>query len=383
MKKSWQRFCAVVRKETIQLIRDKSTLTLMLCIPVMELFLLAYCAVFTAKNISMVVYDQSHDSESRSLINSFANSGYFQVTGSVMTEKDVISQLESGKSSIGLVIPPDLGSKVSRGEGSVSLVMDGADLYTLASSYLSAKSIIQNYSLGMVVKQVQNAGMTDSRLANLSELPITTSVQTLYNPNREDLQFIIPGIVAIILQMFAIVGVAANLVREREMGGAEQLLATPVRPIENILGKMTPYVVLCFLELFIIHFFGRFLFGVRFRGNFGLYLLLSFVFVVASLAVGMFISTIAQNQNQVMQITGLICLLSFNLSGLVFSRLPMPTWTKIIGGLLPMTHFVPIVRGLMIKGVGFAAVKKNVAMLGLFCVVLLGFLPFISHKRLD
>ena len=197
------------------------------------------------------------------------------------------------------------------------------------------------------------------------------------------MDFIIPGIAAILLQMFAIVGISTTIVRERELGGAEQLLATPIRPLENILGKVVPYLGLSFLELLMIHAIGYFWFGVPFKGSLLLYAVLSLLFVVSSLSIGMFISIIATNQNQIQHITALILLLSFLLTGLVFSRIPMPLWTKIIGDLLPMTHFLPIVRGVLIKGVGIDALWVNVGALGAFCVFMLLLLPAITRKRLD
>ena len=356
---------------------------MMLVIPIIELFLLAYSAVFTIEHIPMAIFDQSQDQGSRELINAYTNSQFFDVAMTVSGNKEVVAAIDEGKVKAGLIIPSKLSEKIARGEGSVSFMLDGSDLFTLQSSFAAANVIAQQYSLQLLVKDIQNNEMVLP--ADPTEMSITTSVQTLYNPNREDLKFIIPGVVAIILQMFAIIGVATTIVRERELGGAEQLLATPIRPLENILGKIVPYIVLCLFELLLVHFFGHFWFGVEFKGSFWLYLLLSFIFIFSSLGIGMLISTLASNQNQIQQIAALILLFSFLLSGLVFSRMPMPEWAKFIGGLLPMTYFLPIVRGIMIKGVGISniALWKNVGVLFGFCAILLCTLPLLSRKRLD
>lgn len=378
MNKSFQRISAIVRKEIIHLRRDWHTLFMMLAIPVIELFLLAYSATFTAQHLPLAVFDQSRDRQSRAFIDNLVNSHYFDVVLVAGSEAEVIHALDAGRVKAGLVIPPNFSDDISRRDGKALLLLDGSDSYSLQSAYGAASSIAQKFSLNLTMESIQTSGQTAG-----GDLPITTLVQTLYNPTRADLFFIIPGLAGMLLQMFAIMGMAMTIVREREWGITEQMLATPTRPLENILGKMIPYFILTMFEMIVIHLIGYFWFSVPFRGNMFLYLALATVFALSSLNVGLLLSTITTSQKQVQTIGSLIMLLSFLLSGLIFSRIPIPLWTQLIGDLLPVTHFIPIVRGIMIKGVGISALWKNLAALSAFIVVLLGVMPLITRKRLD
>lgn len=383
MKKAWQHYSAVVRKETTMLIRDKFTLYMLISIPILELFLLAYSATFTVKHIPLAVYTESNEQTARDLVDAFSNSEFFDVAYTVHSEAEVIEKLNSGAAKAGLIIPQNFESQISRSEANVQLLLDGSDLYTLSSSEGAAQAILANLGLELTIRQLQENETTASAVSSFSNYPIVTSVQTLYNPNRGDLEFIIPGIVAIIIQMFAITGIATTIVRERELGSAEQLLATPIRPMENILGKMTPYLGLTLVEMLLIHALGVFWFKVAFNGNFLVYFLVSVLFSIASLGVGLVVSSIAQNENQVMQITALFILFSFMITGLIFSRLPMPWWTKLISDCIPMTYFLPIIRGFMVKGTGLAEASSSILSLAIFCLVILVLLPRLSKKRLD
>jgi ABC-2 type transport system permease protein len=379
MKKSLLRTWAVARKEIIRLRRDWHTLFMMLAIPVIELFLLAYSVTITIDHVPLVVFDQSHDEQSRQLVNSLTHSNFFDVVKTVNSQAEVIRAIDAGEAKAGLVIPPDLDASISRSEGKLLLLLDGSDSYSLQSAYGAASAIAQNYSLGLLVERLQQNGMAVTE----NSLPLNTSVQTLYNPSQDDLVFIIPGVAVMLLQMFAIVGIATTIVREREWGVAEQLLATPTRPMENILGKIIPYLALSFFEMLVIHLIGVFWFHVPFKGSILLYLALVVLYQISSLCLGLFISTIATTQRQVQMITALILLLSFLLTGLVFSRIPMPGWTQLVGDLLPATYFIPIARGIIVKGVGVSALWPNIVAVSLFIVILLPLLPLLSRKRMD
>jgi ABC-2 type transport system permease protein len=383
MNKSLQRIRAIVRREVIQLRRDWLTLFLTLAIPVIELFLLAYSATFTIQHLPLAVYDQSHDRRSRELIRSLTNSEYFDVVLYAGSQDEIMQAIDAGQVKAGLVLPLDFSGRIDQNDGSILLLVDGSDSFSLQSAYGAANSIVQAYSLDLVMENIKSQGISSTGLLNQSMLPVTTSVQTLYNPTRQDLVFIIPAVAAMLIQMFAIVGIAMTIVREREWGVAEQLLSTPIRPLENIIGKIIPYLGLTFFELCVIHLLGYFWFHVPFKGSVFLYLLLAFLFIASSLSVGLLISTVATTQKQIQQVTAFILILSFLITGLVFSRIPMPGWTKIIGALLPMTHFIPIARGIMVKGVGISSLWSNVGALGLFTLILFILLPILSRKRMD
>jgi ABC-2 type transport system permease protein len=383
MKKSLQRIRSVLVKEVIHLRRDWHTLFLMLAIPVIELFLLAYAATFTIQHLPMAVFDQSRDSQSRALIQSLVNSSFFDVTAAAQSQAEVVRLIDAGEVKAGLIIPPDLIGQVSHGEGEVLLLLDGADSFSLQSAYVAASSVIQNESIQLTLQALEANPDATGGASKENALPVTTIVETLYNPTREDLIFIVPGVAAMILQLFAIIGIAMTIIREREWGVAEQLLSTPIRPMENLLGKVIPYLGLAFFEMVIIHLIGNFWFDVPFKGSIPLYLALVVLFLCSSLSVGLFISTITTTQKQVQFITALILMLSLLITGIIFSRIPMPLWTQVIGAFLPLTHFIPIIRGIMVKGVGVGALWPNVSALFAFILVLFLLLPFVSQKRMD
>ena len=327
----------------------------------------------------LAVYDQSHDTQSRAFVDSLTNSGYFDLALNANSQAEIIKALDDGQVKIGVVIPSDLSQHIDRQTGTLLILLDGSDAYSLQSAYGAVNALAQKFSMDLPLQTLQENGLS----AGQNALPIDTSVQTLYNPSREDLYFIIPGVAAMLLQMFAILGIAMTIVREREWGVAEQLLATPTRPLENIIGKIIPYFALSMFEMVVIHALGYFWFGVPFKGSLPLYLVLAALFVSSSLCVGLLLSTIATTQKQVQTIGALILLLSFLLTGLIFSRIPMPWWTQLIGTVLPVTHFIPIVRGIMVKGVGLSALWPNVVALVLFNLILIVLLPVLSRKRMD
>jgi ABC-2 type transport system permease protein len=379
MNKSMQRILAVMRKEVIHLRRDWHTFSVMMAVPLIELFLLAYSATFTVKDLPLVVFDQSRDSQSRALIASLTNSVYFDLVKVAGSQAETVAAIDSGQAKAGLIVPPDFETDISRGDANVLLLLDGSDSFSLQSAYGAANAVTQNFGLHLTLETLEKGGS----LAGSVRLPITTSVQTLYNPVRDDLIFIVPAVAVVILQMFAIVGIAMTLVREREWGIAEQLLSTPIRPLENIVGKVVPYLALTLFEMIVIHLIGYFWFHVPFRGSVLLYLACAVLFMLSSLSLGLFLSTIAATQRQVQMVSSLILIFTFLLTGLVFSRIPMPAWTQAVGVLLPATHFIPIARGVIVKGVGIRAFWGNIGALVLFIVILTLSFQFLTKKRMD
>jgi ABC-2 type transport system permease protein len=349
----------------------------------MEMFLLAYSATFTVQHLPLVVYNPNNDVQSREFIHKVENSGFFDVTMSAQSQEEVKNAIDEGKVEAGLIFPPNFEEKVKQGDSEVIVILDGTDSFSLQSAFSSMEFIAQEYSTRLMMQNLSASGAQISALSENTDLPITTYVQTLYNPTRDDMVIIVPGTAVMIIEIFAIVSIAMTIVHEREMGVAEQLLSTPIRPLENILGKIVPYIVLTLTEFLIVHLIGYFWFKVPFKGNVLLYLVLSLLYAIACLSLGLFISTIASTQKQIQMIASMLLLLSFLLSGLVFSRVPMPAWSKVIGLLLPVTHFIPIARGIIVKGVGIGALWGNVIALILFSLIQFLLLPVLTRKRLD
>jgi ABC-2 type transport system permease protein len=381
--KRYQRLFALIRKETTQLLRDRRTLMFIIALPLIELFLFAYAVSLTVYHLPTAIVDQSHDSQSRSFIQALVNSQYFDATISLQNESQVVQAIDAGQVKAGLVIPPDFSASIERGNANVLILLDGSDSFSVQSGYSAASTIAQSFSLALTTQKVVRMGSASSSLAAAGSLPIVTSTRVLYNPDLKDLWFILPAIVGMIIQTLAVAQAALIVVKEREIGTIEQILATPVRPIELILGKMIPLLVIILIITSIILGLGVFWFGVAFQGSLWLYFWLALVFIGSSLGLGLLISTVARTQKQAQQISMVLMLFSMLLSGIVYPRNAMPLIPQLIGDLLPLTYFIRISRGIITKGVDLAFVWQDALVLAGYCLVVLLVASLSFKKRLD
>jgi ABC-2 type transport system permease protein len=383
MVKRIHRLAALIRKETIQLRRDPRTLMFIIALPLIELFLFAYAVSLTVYHLPTAIVDQSHDSQSRAFIQALVNSQYFDWTVSLQSEAQVIQAIDDGQVKAGVVIPPDFSADIERGNANVLIVLDGSDSFSVGSGYSAASTIAQKYSLGLTTEKISRMGTSSGAAASINTTPILTSTRVLYNPDLKDLWFILPAIVGMIMQTLAIAQAALIVVKEREVGTIEQILATPTRPLELILGKMIPLLVICLLVTGVILGLGVFWFGVPFVGSLGLYFFLSVVFIVSSLGVGLLISTVAKTQRQAQQMSMVIMLLSMILSGIVYPRSAMPAIPTFIGDLLPLTYFIRISRGIITKGVSLSFIWQDGLILVGYGLVVILVASLSFKKRLD
>jgi len=352
VRRSLQRLRALIYKETVQILRDRRSLMLFFLLPLIELFLFAYAVSITVTHLPTAVVDQSLDGRSRDFLHALVNSGNFDATLSLQNEGQVLQAIDSGQVKAGVVIPPDFERQVLRGQGSVLILLDGSDSFSVESGYNAASSIAQRYSLELTVENVPGGGASSLS----GGLPAATITRVLYNPDIKDLVFILPGLIALIMQIIIVTNSAMSIVREREAGTAEQLLATPARPMEVIIAKLVPGMGVAILDMAVILAIGIFWFRVPFQGDVGLLAALSVIFIISGMGLGLVISAVAQTQRQAQQLTGLIQLLAMLLTGFIYPRTTMPLWTRLIGDLIPLTYYVRIIRGIMTKGVGLAFV---------------------------
>jgi len=373
-----QRLWAIMLKEIIQTIRDWPKLLMIILLPVIELFLVAYMGDMQMEHIPMVVADLSLDTESRRLVAALESSNIFDAVMTVGSEVEVLRAIDEGMVYAGLVIPADLASAVDRGDAQVLILVDGSDSFVVQSSYVAAASIAQAYGMELMMEKVQRMGM-DSMIG----APIVTSARILYNPNMDSLIFLIPGLAAILLQLISVNATAMSVVREREHGTMEQILVTPTRPLELILGKMTPGILLVSIDLTIIITLGLYWFKVPFQGSIGLFLWLSVIFIVSGLGLGLLVSTIAGSQKQAQQQTSVLMLLTMMLTGLIYPRSTMPPVVQAVGSMIPATYFVRIARGIVTKGVGLTFLWRDVAVLVIYGVIILVIASGTFKKRLD
>lgn len=378
MRRRCGRIWALTKKESVQIMRDWRTLLLILLLPLVELFLFAYAVDLTVQHIPTVVADMSLDARSQELVDAMVISGYFDVVAHVEDEKQVLQTIDEGEARAGLVIPPDFAAQVERGEAQALVIIDGSDSFTVKSGYSAAMAVAQAKSMEMLVQKVERLGA-----GGMTSLPITTSTRVLYNPNMDDMIFIVPGIAAMLLQTMSISQAAITVVREREMGTFEQLLVTPIRPFELIVGKMMPNLLLIMLDMLILVAAGVFWFQVPFTGNFLLFIWLSALFIVSGLGLGLLVSTVAKNQKQAEQLSLFLMMLGILLTGIVYPRAPMPPIVRAVGDLIPATYFTRIARGIITKGVGFAFMRSDVLVLVVYTVVVVAVSTVTFRKRLD
>ncbi|UCG24144.1 MAG: ABC transporter permease [Chloroflexota bacterium] len=371
------RLGALIQKEIVQLLRDRRTLGIILAIPIIELVLFAYAVDLTVDHLPTAVADMSQDSQSQAVIDALTVSGFFDVKLALEGERDVVRAIDQGRVRAGIVIPPNFASQVERGEAQVLILLDGSDSFTVNSGYSAAAAIIQTHSLDLTQEKARQLGAT------ALTLPINSSARILYNPTMDDMIFILPAMGALLLQVMTINLTALSVVREREMGTLEQLLSTPSRPIELMIGKLLPNALLSGIALLGVIVAGIYWFGVPFRGDPWHFAWAALLFIVSGLGLGLLISTVAKTQKEAQQITMLLLMLSILLTGFIYPRSPMPDLVRAIGSFIPLTYFIRLTRAIYTKGVDISLLWSDVFALAVYGAVVMVVAAGTFKKRLD
>ena len=370
---------ALTKKELTQLVRDRGTFALILFLPVVELLLFAYAVSLTVDHIPTAVADLSLDAQSRAFVDALTVSGFFDVTLRVQDESQVIRAIDEGVVRAGIVIPPDFASQTERGGAQVLILLDGSDSFTVQSGYSAAAAIAQDRATQMLLEQFGRAGASGGVIT----LPVVTASHILYNPDMDDMVFLVPAIAAAILQLMSLGLTAMAVVRERELGTIEQLLVTPARPLELMVAKMVPNLLVSVFNLVFLMALSVFWFGVPFQGNPWLFGWLSLIFLASGLGMGLLISTMAKTQKQAQELTMLMVLLSLLLTGFIYPREPMPPVVRAVGNLIPLTYFIRIARGIITKGIGLEFLWTDALALVFYGVLMLVLASVTFKKRLD
>jgi ABC-2 type transport system permease protein len=372
------RLLSIIRKEFIQIFRDKRTLALILVIPIMQLFLLGYAATNDVRNVPLAVFDQSHSPEARALLDAYRAADYFSVAYAAGSEAEIQTLIERGEAKAGLIIPPDYAAQIKNGTAQVAFILDGSDP-TVASTALSAAQLIgQSHATGIMAEKISRSGQ------NFKVKPAVEVRTTVwYNPDLISAYFMIPGVIGMILFAITAILTATAVVRERERGTIEQLIVTPIRSWELVIGKIMPYTLLALFDTVEIIAVGHWWFGVPVRGSLMLILLLSGLFLLSGLGVGLFASTIANTQQEAMLTVWMTLLPSIFLSGFFFPIDAMPTVLQWISYAMPLRYYLNIIRVLLLKGVGLGAIMNDVIALTIFGVVIMGAAALRFRKRLD
>jgi ABC-2 type transport system permease protein len=359
---SWARFIAVLLKEFVQMKRDRLTFGMIVGVPIIQLVLFGFAINTDPKGLPAALVSADESPFSRTLVRALENSQYFRFTHKPASEAAADRLLQLGEVQFVLVIPPDFSRKLQRGERPQLLIAADATDPSATGNALAA--------LNGVVQQSLNRDLTGP-LEGLrpSELPIDVRVQRRYNPEGIMRYNIVPGLMGVILTMTMIMMTSLAMTRERERGTMENLLATPVRPIEVMAGKIAPFIIVGYVQVALILVAAKLLFGVPLVGSLLLLLMALIVFIAANLTVGFTFSTIARNQLQAMQMTFFFFLPSMLLSGFMFPFRGMPQWAQMLGEVLPLTHFLRIVRGILLKGNGMAEILAELGAIALFMFI--------------
>jgi ABC-2 type transport system permease protein len=373
---SLERFLAMVVKEFIQMRRDRLTFGMMVGIPLLQIILFGYAINSDPKRLPSAVLLADNGPQGRTLLYAIQNSSYFHFVRQVKTETEGRDALARGEVQFVINIPENFSRNLLRGEKPAILVEADATDPGTTSNAISSLTVLLTTALKNDLK-----GPLD--FLNATSGPIDLRVHALYNPEVITQYNIIPGLLGVVLTMTMVMITALAITRERESGTMENLLSMPTRPVEVLVGKIIPYILVGYIQVALILVAGHFLFRVPMIGSLMLLLVVTFLFIVANLAIGVTFSTIAENQRQAIQMAFFFFLPNILLSGFAFSFPGMPYWAQMIGELLPLTHFLRIVRGILLKGNGLADVVMELWQIGLFAVIVLGFGAKRYRQTLD
>jgi ABC-2 type transport system permease protein len=350
---------------------------MMVVLPVMQLLLFGYAINTDVRHMPTLVDDNDHSAESRDLAQRMEATGFYDVVGVVHGYDEIDRALRSGEASVALVVPARFGADVQAGRMTqVQLVVDGSDPQVVGSAQNTAASLIATRAAQLRVANLARVGGV------LAPEPIELSPDVLYNQDQRTAVYIVPGLIAVLITMTMVMLTSMALARERERGTLEQLIVSPVRSIELMVGKILPYVVMGYVQMTLILVFGRYVFDVPIRGSLALLYELAFLFIAANLAIGLFFSTLAKTQQQAMQMSFFFFLPNILLSGFMFPFAAMPRPAQWLSLGLPITHFLRIVRGIVLKGASFDELRGEVVWLAGILGALVAFSSLRFRKKL-
>ena len=372
---SWLRIREMVRKEFIQLFRDKKNRPILILAPIIQLLVFGYVVNYDIRDIRIALMDQSATRESRLLIDTFTASRIFRVTQLPATPSEMEDLLLAGKIDLGIKIPPDFSSLIRRGRTAAVQILADGSMSNMASVRIAYAT--------MIIDRFNNAMVHEMTMRDLHYGKIDGRIRTWYNPNLDSQHFFVPAIVAFLVMLISLLMTSIAIIKEREAGTMEQLIVTPLKPIELIIGKTIPYTIIAIGQMIVVTTFAIFWFDLPLAGSVSLLFLATCLFLLSTLGIGLFISTVSKTQQQAMMTTFFFILPFFMLSGFVFPIDNMPIVVQWLTYLNPLRYFLVIIRGIFLKGVGFHVLWTQYAAL-----TVLGVTVFVGaigrfRKRLD
>lgn len=345
----FERLWAMISKEFIQMMRDRATLGIMLMIPIIQLTLFGAAINTDVKHIPLAVLDYSNSEESRELIGAFTNNQYFNLKQYADRPSELKELIDRGQVRVGLVIDPNYAVDIKRARpAKVQVFVDASDPIVASSTLSNASGIAQSKSSQLLYSRLRPGSSYQP-----DHPPVDVQIRAWFNPDLVTANHIVPGLIGIILTMTMMTVTSMAIVRERETGTLEQLATTPLRAVELMLGKTIPYVVVGYIQVTVSLLVGIFIFQVPIHGSIPLLYVLASMQILTYLGLGLLISTVATNQQQAGQMGMMVFLPNMLLSGFMFPREGMPFWAQKIGAFLPLTYFLQIVRGIVMKGLSF------------------------------
>jgi len=371
----WERIRHIFLKEAVQIRRDKRMLMIIFVAPIIQIILLGYAANMDVKRIPAAVLDFSMTQESRELILLFKNSGRFQINYFPESQKEMVERLDKGEVWVGIEIKSDFAQELKKGKTvPIQIIIDGTNSNTagVVSGYLN--QLLLSYNLKLLQDQVQKrlAGASVTGMVSKPKiLSLENQVRAWYNPELKSRDFNLPGILALILMITTMMLTSMAIVREKEIGTIEQLMVTPIKTSELILGKVTPFALIGFIDVCLITLVAILWFKIPFRGNFFFLLLSVTVYLLTTIGIGLFMSTLARTQQQAMMMTFFFLMPAIILSGFMFPIANMPKLIQYLTYVNPLRYFLIIVRGIFLKGSGLRVLWDQLLPLGSIGVVVL------------
>jgi ABC-2 type transport system permease protein len=350
-----RRLRSIIRKEFIQLIRDRRTLVTIITLPIMQLILYGYLSN-DVTHIGTAVFDESRTPESRTLLNTFTNTTYSDLRYYTTSFDQVRRLIDGGQAKIGIWIPPDYAARLRSGRtAQVEVIVDASEPTSARTVLGLATEVGQVLSTQLVIQQTGRLTGTHT-----NALPVDVRARAWYNPTLENANFLVPGVIAIVLLFVTTFQAVTVIVRERERGTMEQLVVTPITGLELMLGKVIPLIVLGYVQITLTLLLASVWFHVPIKGSLVLLYILLLTFFFSTLGVGAMISTVSKNFQQAAQMSQLILLPSILLSGFVFPRESLPPALQVVGAVFPLTYFIVIIRGILIKGIGLEFLWRQI-----------------------
>jgi len=374
-----RRVWAVARKELIQILRDPRSLGMAIAIPMLLLLLFGYALTLDVDRVPLLIWDQSESPASRDLISRFAGSRYFAIRGFVQHYATVERAIDDGQAMMALVLPTDFGNRVPAGRrASVQVVVDGSDANTATIALGYAEAVVHGYS------QEIGLHVLTGREGRVVTPPLEVRPRVWFNADMESRNYIVPGLIAVIMMVIAALLTSLTIAREWERGTMEQLISTPVKGPELILGKLAPYFVLGIGDVLLAVLLGEYVFEVPLRGNVGLLFGMAAVFLAGALALGMLVSIVARSQLLAIQTAMVLTFLpAFLLSGFMYSISNMPTPIQVVTYLVPARYFVALLKGIYLKGVGLEVLAGQALLLVTFACLVMFVANLRFKKRLE